>query len=392
MDYAYFCKNLGNLMGLPVRAYRQDRLVHSVSSIDLQPDIIRLVEDQAAACQDTAAFFEAHYLFFAQIKDLDSGMRIAIGPAFSIRPNQDKIMTLLRSLDLSREHLPTLRLYLDSIPTYPIESFLQIICFVNYFINREKVQAADLIARNMPEGIEDDPAEVLSQEIDEDNSIHNTYAVEKEIQADITAGRPDLLNILFGEPPAGRVGKIAHDELRQKKNTFICAATLASRAAIVGGLPQESAFKLSDRYIQQVETLYDYNAITRLNIEMLLAFARRVESLRVGESQSSYVTEAVRYISGHLDRRITLDEISARLGISRTYLCELFKSETGETLNHFITRQKITEAQRLLKVSEESIAQISARLGFSSQSYFQNVFRKVCGITPDRFRRENRLK
>ena len=69
-------------------------------------------------------------------------------------------------------------------------------------------------------------------------------------------------------------------------------------------------------------------------------------------------------------------------------LCERFHHETSVTINDFIVELKIEEAKRLLLLTDKPIAQISEYLGFSSQSYFQNVFRKMTGLTPNTFRSE----
>ena len=57
------------------------------------------------------------------------------------------------------------------------------------------------------------------------------------------------------------------------------------------------------------------------------------------------------------------------------------------TVNEFITKMKIDEAKRLLEHTDRPISAISEALAYSSQSYFQNVFKKVTGMTPNEFRR-----
>jgi hypothetical protein len=81
---------------------------------------------------------------------------------------------------------------------------------------------------------------------------------------------------MFSGPPTGSVGQIAHDELRQRKNKFICAATLASRAAIRGGLSMKRRLPLSDSYIQKAELLGDSTSLAKLNVTMLIDFTARV--------------------------------------------------------------------------------------------------------------------
>jgi AraC-like DNA-binding protein len=67
-------------------------------------------------------------------------------------------------------------------------------------------------------------------------------------------------------------------------------------------------------------------------------------------------------------------------------MCERFKQDTGRTINEFITLVKVDEAKRMLRVTNNTIAQISDYLAFSSQSYFQNVFKKIEGCTPREYR------
>ena len=94
----------------------------------------------------------------------------------------------------------------------------------------------------------------------------------------------------------------------------------------------------------------------------------------------------MRYVQQHLGEKILIAEIANALGMNRSYLCERFQEETGGTIGALITAAKVDEAKRLLRVTELSVAQISEYLGFSSQSYFQAVFRKAAGCTPKGYR------
>lgn len=78
------------------------------------------------------------------------------------------------------------------------------------------------------------------------------------------------------------------------------------------------------------------------------------------------------------------------LYMSRGYLCEKFKKESGTTLSDFILATKTEEAQRLLIHTDKPISAISEYLGFSSQSHFNNAFKKYTGITPKRYRVPNK--
>ena len=53
---------------------------------------------------------------------------------------------------------------------------------------------------------------------------------------------------------------------------------------------------------------------------------------------------------------------------------------------NYIQQEKIIEGENLLKYSEHEVATISSYLGFSSQSYFNTVFKKYTGMTPAKYR------
>lgn len=74
---------------------------------------------------------------------------------------------------------------------------------------------------------------------------HNTYNQEQQILRLVRKGDVPSLTKWMDAAPAIRGGALASEQLRQIKNTFIVTATLASRAAIQGGLSTEEAFSLS---------------------------------------------------------------------------------------------------------------------------------------------------
>ena len=66
-----------------------------------------------------------------------------------------------------------------------------------------------------------------------------------------------------------------------------------------------------------------------------------------------------------------------------------FKKELGFNISSYIMRRKLEEAKSLLTYSDKTVSEISEYLCFSSQSYFQNVFKAKYGMTPKKFRDTN---
>jgi AraC-like DNA-binding protein len=103
---------------------------------------------------------------------------------------------------------------------------------------------------------------------------------------------------------------------------------------------------------------------------------------------SADIYESLQYISTHTNQPIRVEDVAEHIGKSRSYLSRKFKAELGFQISDFIMRRKLEEAKSLLSFTDKSISEISEYLCFSSQSYFQNVFKKKYGITPNQYRRK----
>ena len=87
---------------------------------------------------------------------------------------------------------------------------------------------------------------------------------------------------------------------------------------------------------------------------------------------------------------LTVAHIAAEFGYNSNYLSGAFKKELGFPLSAYILRCKLEEARELLQFTSRSILEISEHLCFSSQNYFQTVFRRQYGVTPLQYRKRER--
>ena len=87
---------------------------------------------------------------------------------------------------------------------------------------------------------------------------------------------------------------------------------------------------------------------------------------------------------------ITVEDVANDVHRSTSYVMKRFRAELDTHVTAYITKCKLEEAQTLLIYSDKTLAEISHDLCFSTQSYFQNLFKKQFGITPAQFRRQAR--
>ena len=97
------------------------------------------------------------------------------------------------------------------------------------------------------------------------------------------------------------------------------------------------------------------------------------------------------YIEENINQPMQASDIAEHVNLSTSYFLKKFKSELGVGVSEYITRTKTREACMLLKYTDKSLTEISNYLYFSSQSYFQNVFKKQVGITPNQYRNQKSI-
>lgn len=385
-DYNYLCQGLGHLTGLETRVYKDDKLEDRYSPYTFNPDVVGPVLNEVMERMENTFYIETdNLLVFGIIKSKTDGVTIVLGPTSQIRPSKQDIVAALYALGEPYHRLEELQSYFANMVPYPFENFLEILCFVNYALNEEKLTVSHLIKKSDHLSTSQKHIQKNDDEYSE-TEPHNTFMAEQQMLSFVTTGNVAAIHAFFNSPPTGRIGAIAHNELRQRKNTFVCAATLISRAAITGGIDPDTSFVLSDRYLQKAELLKSGSDLTTLTMEMLLDYTQRVEALKCGGVDSGIAKSVIRYIQKNIGRKITIKEIAKSLKLNHTYLCERFKLDTECTIGDMITRLKMEEAKRMLKTSDLTIAHISDYLAFSSQSYFQTVFKKYEGCTPKGYR------
>lgn len=99
------------------------------------------------------------------------------------------------------------------------------------------------------------------------------------------------------------------------------------------------------------------------------------------------LVHAVDYINIHFCRSITLEELSSELGVSKQYICRLFKDNMGVSPVEYIMKRRIHTAKELLVSTDRKIEDIAYELGFCSSSYFEKIFKRHEGISPAKFRK-----
>jgi AraC family transcriptional regulator len=93
------------------------------------------------------------------------------------------------------------------------------------------------------------------------------------------------------------------------------------------------------------------------------------------------------YLENESDNKVNLSVwLSEKLGYDYTYLSNLFSAETASTIEKYYITQRINKAKELLRQRDYLIADVAARLGYSSSAYLSAQFKKLTGMTPGEYK------
>ena len=106
----------------------------------------------------------------------------------------------------------------------------------------------------------------------------------------------------------------------------------------------------------------------------------------VGELPKQKLRQATEYINDNLEHEVALAKIAEVVEMSPYRFARAFKQSMGLPPHRYLLECRIERAKMLLAETDLSIAEISYRLGFSSQSHFTATFRRLMAVTPKAYR------
>ena len=332
-------------------------------------------------------------IFFCSLKVNDLKNRnLVFGPVTNVPYTESDLQQLYRDYTVPNNDRTTFNSFLRQIPCLSMNSLLKKCLFLNYCLHEELLTLEQLTASEPGASVQISltDASLLEETYQtKENEQHNqTYAIEEQILTLVRTGNyQGFKNIKFSDSNY-HLGVTGPTALRQLKNDIIITTTICTRAAIEGGLDYDSAYQLSDHFIQSSERLNSIERLYDLLSEVSYTFAEKVANSKTPVSTDGCIQNAIRYIQQNTNQHLTVGDVAAHVGFSKSYFSAYFKKTLGFSVSAFILRCKLEEGKELLQYTNKSISTISTFLCFSSQSHFQTAFKKQFGMTPNEYRRK----
>jgi AraC-like DNA-binding protein len=94
------------------------------------------------------------------------------------------------------------------------------------------------------------------------------------------------------------------------------------------------------------------------------------------------IKKVIDYIESHYAEKLTVKEMSGMVGLNSAYFGELFKQETGCTMNRYVMRLRIRKAEQMLRSGEYQVKDAAKYCGYPDIHYFYKHFKMIVGISP----------
>lgn len=143
--------------------------------------------------------------------------------------------------------------------------------------------------------------------------------------------------------------------------------------------------------------LHEYAASDRDEAETMLRLCSLMLAVKIGEilkyeysddvlNLKKNIKKITDYINENINGTINLDDIANFLYLDKSYVCRLFKRETGLTINTYINMTRVSIAKQMI-LDGTLPRDAYARCGYNDYSTFYRAFRRHAGMTPEEFKR-----
>lgn len=246
-----------------------------------------------------------------------------------------------------------------------------------------KVREAQILQGKIADQIRD--LKDFDREFTPDSLSKLFHDREKEIVTKIRLGdRSGAKEILYQLLAIILVQYLENFELL--KVSILELLIILSRAAVEAGAKVEEMLGLRYRFVTELSRIRNQEDLCLWIVKVLEKMTDQIYQTRNAKNYQR-LKRALDFIEQHCGESLTIEQVAREAYLSASRLSHIIKDELGMTLIDYLSKTRVQKAKERLNQREVPIAQIAQEVGFSDQSYFTKVFKKVEGCTPKDYRK-----
>jgi len=158
--------------------------------------------------------------------------------------------------------------------------------------------------------------------------------------------------------------------------------------------------KMFDHMYRIIDTGYSRHNLEHVNLNLWQLLNTFMYDKYFEDLSTHYITEpaihnaavktTINYMQNHLDKKISLNELSQVANLSISRFSNVFKEATGYSPNDYFLRLKIQKACQYLDLTNKRVKAISYLIGIEDQYYFSRLFKKIMGKSPVEYRKSQK--
>ncbi|WP_432666533.1 PocR ligand-binding domain-containing protein [Wukongibacter baidiensis] len=312
------------------------------------------------------------------------------GSYVMVEPDTKLIEGALRKLNINMNEIDLLINYLNTAPSikpdkvtslsellFVISCYISDIEHLKYLEEQNNQNNLSSIAEYIQhlKNLEDDKEKEVLYPLEKEKDLLNAIK-----QGDRLEAQKNLNEII------GHIFFKAGANLKLIKTRILELLVMLSRIVLDSSIDHDLILQLNHKYIWEINRIKSIDELTSYVNKIFTQFFEYLFSYNDIKHVDA-IYKSIDYIRNNYMKKITLEEVAKYVHLSPTYFSKIFKAEMKTNFKDYLNKIRIDKSKSLLLDKSISITDISQLVGFTDQSYYSKVFKKVSGVTPGKYRK-----